>query len=102
MVHLSKSIVLICSVAFLVGCTSLNVHSEGRKPSVYPGVREDCTQISGEWSGPFGPMLAVLNAFDMPFSFVVDTLYFPSDSIAVARYKQPDRAATIETDNFPH
>ena len=93
---------LLSAGAFLVGCTSLNVHSEDRKPSIYPGFREDCSNIPKLWSEPFGAFLVWYPVVDMPFSFAVDTLYLPSDIIAVTRYKQPDSTLVIETNNTAH
>jgi uncharacterized protein YceK len=76
-----KVILLTFSGAFLVGCSSLEVHSAwDRKPHLYPGVREDVDEIARLWSGPFGFCLVWIPVIDMPFSFVVDTLYLPFDA----------------------
>lgn len=74
-------LLLTCSGASLVGCTSLNVHSEvDRDPYLYPGVREDFGRLPRVWSGPFGPVLVWYYVVDTPFSFVSDTLYLPFDA----------------------
>lgn len=78
-------------------CTSLDVHSEvERKPYLYPGVREDFREIRRVWSGPFF-FLVCYNVVDMPFSFVIDTLYLPFD----AHYRHQVRAYQESLKRFP-
>ena len=92
-----RLLLLTCSGAFLVGCTSLDVHSEvDRKPYLYPGVREDFREIRRVWSGPFF-FLVCYNVIDTPFSFVIDTLYLPFD----AYYQHQVRAYQESLRRFP-
>lgn len=79
---------LICLSAFIVGCQSLNYHASGDKPRIYPGIRIDYAGITEAHStGMYAPFIFGDSLIDMPFSFVVDTLYLPDDVIEVARFK---------------
>lgn len=97
---------LVCWCAFLVGCNSLNWHandeylSEGQRPRVYPGVSADCEGLAKAHStGMYAPFIFTYSAVDMPFSLIVDTLYVPSDMVAVNQQKKRDlmRARTNES-----
>ena len=77
---------------FLTGCASIGAHSEGPTSRLYPGVRGDahCIAHPKEAEHP------VLNAVDLPFSFVGDTLFLPCDVIACVLDSRSKRKKTDE------
>lgn len=103
MTNTFKLVTPVFCAAFLAGCSSLNYHAEHRPPRIYPGVHEDFVGIAKtNEAAPFGAVAVGYAVVDMPFSFVVDTLYLPADIIAVARYKPSDQYSTSGTNNIAH
>jgi uncharacterized protein YceK len=62
-------------LAFCSGCASFDSHELSRSCKIYGGVREDADHIAhpDDWAEP---LFAIV---DSPFSFIADSLYFPSD-----------------------
>ena len=105
--------VRVCFAAILVGCSSLNHHSDVQggmeAPRVYPEVRKDigymvnARSAGGDGYSPIlAPFLIGYSVIDIPFSFVVDTLYLPSDAFEVGYSKQKESAPTGQTNNIVH
>jgi uncharacterized protein YceK len=101
MMNRFRLFVLIYFSAFLGGCSSLNYHANGYESHIYPGTRGDCAGIANAHStGMYAPWLFGYSVIDMPFSFVVDTLYLPSDIYDVEHHKHQERNPTVETNNI--
>jgi uncharacterized protein YceK len=104
--------VSICLVAILVGCSSLNYHSDVQggmeAPRVYPGIREDYRLMvnpaskTDMWLPIFWPFTFSYGVLDLPFSFAVDTLYLPFDIYEVARTSRPPDSYSTETNSVSH
>ena len=96
-----KLFLLICFPAFLSGCNSLDYHANGEESRVYPGTREDSAGLAKAHSTRmYAPWIFGYSVIDMPFSFVVDTIYLPSDIYDVEHQKHQERNPTVETNNI--
>ena len=64
-----------------VSCASIAAHSSDSEDRVYPGVRDDFYFLFHPSEADY-PQLQWLNIIDLPFSAILDTIFFPFDLLS--------------------
>lgn len=81
-----KIIILSMVIPYFTGCASLQYRAGESyiSPGIYPGVRTDIDNIKSSHNPPAEAefvykSMAILSIFDLPFSFIMDTICLPYD-----------------------
>ena len=92
MINLQSLVIALNLVLVALSCTScasMTARSEPRTEKFYPGVKNDLYYLQNPDAQGYGS-LTWLNAVDLPFSFLLDTLLLPIDVFHSVPDKQGD------------
>ena len=93
---LSNYFVLSILCLFTIGCSSLICRNQGSCADIYPGVRRDFGDPPSDSEFLKMPVLdGIYTIIDLPFSFVVDTIWLPFD-LLIAGIERSERKAEME------